>query len=423
MAIDYVMPKLAMAMNEGTINEWLVAEGDYVESGQPLATIETEKVAYDVESPDSGFFHMVVGAGETVDCETLIARFAADEDELAALQAGEGEGAPAAAAESAGQEAGQEKVQETAPVQTAAAIAPPERASGERIKASPLARKMAAEAGLELARLAGSGPGGRIVKRDILAALASGAGAVEASADGAPRVTARIPMQGMRKTIANRMTQSLQQSAQLSSAWESDITDLLALRKTFVAREEQLGTRVSFNAFLVKALVYAVRQVPIANSCLEGDEIVIYHNVNLGIAISVPGSGDYDSALMVGVLHNVDRMGLVEIDIAMKALIQRVRNGEASAGDLSGSTITLSSTAGIAPPGMTTTPLLNLPNAALLGPSTPIERPVVHQGDIAVRTMLPLSFTFDHRLLDGEPAARCMSALHDCLEHPELLLA
>jgi pyruvate/2-oxoglutarate dehydrogenase complex dihydrolipoamide acyltransferase (E2) component len=421
------MPKLAMAMNEGTINEWLVAEGDYVESGQPLATIETEKVAYDVESPDSGFFHMVVGAGETVDCETLIARFAADEDELAALQAGEGEGAPAAAAESAAQEAGQEavqeKVQEPAAVQTAAAIASPERASGERIKASPLARKMAAEAGLELARLAGSGPGGRIVKRDILAALASGAGAVEASADGAQRVTARIPMQGMRKTIANRMTQSLQQSAQLSSAWESDITDLLALRKTFVAREEQLGTRVSFNAFLVKALVYAVRQVPIANSCLEGDEIVIYHNVNLGIAISVPGSGDYDSALMVGVLHNVDRMGLVEIDIAMKALIQRVRNGEARAEDLSGSTITLSSTAGIAPPGMTTTPLLNLPNAALLGPSTPIERPVVHQGDIAVRTMLPLSFTFDHRLLDGEPAARCMSALHDCLEHPELLLA
>ena len=190
-----------------------------------------------------------------------------------------------------------------------------------------------------------------------------------------------------------------------------------------MAREEQLGTRISVNAFIIKALVYAVRQVPIANSCLEGDEIVIYDNVNLGIAISMPGSTSYDSALRVGVLHRVEHMGLVELDMSMKALIQRVRNGEASVADLSGSTITLSSTAGIAPPGMTTTPLLNLPNAALLGPSTPIERPVVYQGEVCVRTMLPLSFTFDHRLLDGEPAARCMNALHEALENPELLLA
>jgi pyruvate/2-oxoglutarate dehydrogenase complex dihydrolipoamide acyltransferase (E2) component len=195
------------------------------------------------------------------------------------------------------------------------------------------------------------------------------------------------------------------------------------MRKSFVAREEQLGTRVSFNAFLIKSMVYAVRQVPIANSCLEGDEIVIYDNVNMGIAISVAGSTPYDSGLMVAVLHNVERMGLVEIDRQMKSLIGRVRNGEATADDLSGSTITLSSTAGIAPPGLKTTPVLNLPNAALLGPSTPIERPVVRNAEVVVRTMLPLSFTFDHRMLDGEPAARCMNALHECLEHPELMLA
>ena len=409
MAIDYTMPKLAMAMNEGTVNEWLVAEGDYVEKGQLLATVETEKVSYDVESPDAGYFHIVVPVGETVDCEVLVAQFAESEEELAELQAGAATAPVPAAASEAG-------------VASALAAAPAVAAPGARIKASPLARKMAGDAGLDLAQVSGTGPGGRIVKRDILSAQERGVGMAPVQVGG-NRVAARVPMQGIRKTIASRMVQSLQETAQLSSAWESDITDLLAMRKSFVAREEQLGTRVSFNAFLIKAMVYAVRQVPIANSCLEGDEIVIYDNVNMGIAISVAGSTPYDSGLMVAVLHNVERMGLVEIDRQMKSLIGRVRNGEATADDLSGSTITLSSTAGIAPPGLKTTPVLNLPNAALLGPSTPIERPVVRNAEVVVRTMLPLSFTFDHRMLDGEPAARCMNALHECLEHPELMLA
>jgi len=408
MAIDYLMPKLAMAMNEGTVNEWLAAEGDYVEQGQLLATVETEKVSYDVESPDAGYLHIVVPAGETVDCETLLAQFAADEDELQQLQ--NGAVSPALAAPDVG------SVQSPAPKTAAMTVAPGQG----RVKASPLARKMAAAAGLELALLVGTGPGGRIVKRDILAAQQSAATAPAAVGD---QVLARLPLQGMRKTIATRMTQSLRETAQLSSSWESDIDDLMALRQSFVVREEQLGTRVSFNAFLIKAVVYAIRRVPIANSCLVDDEIVIYDNVNMGIAVSIPGSTAYDSGLMVVVLHNVDRMGVVEIDREMKALIDRVRSGNATAEDLSGSTFTLSSTAGIAPPGLKTTPVLNQPNTALLGPSTPVQRPVVKDGEVLVRTLLPLSFTFDHRILDGEPAARWMSALHECLENPGLMLA
>lgn len=408
MAIDYLMPKLAMAMNEGTVNEWLAAEGDYVEQGQLLATVETEKVSYDVESPDAGYLHIVVPAGETVDCETLLAQFAADEDELQQLQ--NSAVSPAVAAPDVG------SVQSPAPKTAAMTVAPGQG----RVKASPLARKMAAAAGLELALLVGTGPGGRIVKRDILAAQQSAATAPAAVGD---QVLARLPLQGMRKTIATRMSQSLRETAQLSSSWESDIDDLMALRQSFVEREEQLGTRVSFNAFLIKAVVYAIRRVPIANSCLVDDEIVIYDNVNMGIAVSIPGSTAYDSGLMVVVLHNVDRMGVVEIDREMKALIDRVRSGNATAEDLSGSTFTLSSTAGIAPPGLKTTPVLNQPNTALLGPSTPVQRPVVKDGEVLVRTLLPLSFTFDHRILDGEPAARWMSALHECLENPGLMLA
>lgn len=420
MAIDYTMPKLAMAMNEGTINEWLVAEGDYVEKGQVLATVETEKVSYDVESPAAGYFHIVVPVGETVDCEMLLGQFAESEDELASLQAQPGVATAAEPASAAGQ-----TTNAMSPVAIPAAI-PATNQPGGRIKVSPFARKLAADKGLDLSALAGTGPRGRIVKRDVLAAIESRsrlAAAPGGAALVAERVLARVPMQGMRKTIASRMVQSLQETAQLSSNWESDITDLLVMRKSFLAREEALGTRVSFNAFLIKAMVYAIRQVPIANSCLQGDEIVIYDNVNMGMAVSIPGTTEYDSGLVVAVLRNVESMGVASIDKAMKALIERVRSGSATAEDMTGATITLSSTAGIGPPGLTSTPVLNLPNAALLGPSTPTERPVVHQGEVKVRTMLPLSFTFDHRMLDGEPAARFMSVLHDCLQHPELMLS
>jgi pyruvate dehydrogenase E2 component (dihydrolipoamide acetyltransferase) len=309
-----------------------------------------------------------------------------------------------------------------------AAPAVPVHTEGTRIIASPLAKKIARDAGLDLRVVGGTGPSGRIVKRDVLDALERGLQHAPAQMTamgqmGGSRELARIPLTGMRKVISERMMQSLQTTAQLSSAWESDITDLLAARKKFVARADQLGTKVSVNAFIIKAIAYGIQQVPIANSCQDGNDVVIYDNINMGIAISIPGKTEFDSGLMVAVLHNVERMGLVEIDREMKALINRVRNGEATADDMSGSTITLSSTAGLAPPGMTTTPVLNLPNAALVGPSTPVDKPVAYNGEIAIRTMMPVSFTFDHRLLDGEPAARFMKAMHEALENPELMLA
>jgi len=233
----------------------------------------------------------------------------------------------------------------------------------------------------------------------------------------------RIPMKGMRKVISDRMKQSLSQTAQLSSSWDSDITELVALRGRFVARAESLGTKVSMNAFIIKAISTAIKQVPVANSCLQGDEVVVYKTINMGIAVSVPGATEYENGLMVGVLHNVESMGLIEIDKEMKALINRIRTGKMTANDLSDSTITLSSTAGIAPPGTKSTPVLNLPNAALIGTSTPVEKPVVINGEVVIRTMMPLCLTFDHCVFDGEPAARLCKALHDCLENPELMLA
>ncbi len=412
MTTDFLMPKLAMAMNEGTVNEWLVEEGAFVAKGTPVAVVETEKVSYDIECPHEGYIHILVPAGETVPVESPIARFAADEAEYRSVAGGAPAAAPAvpvaaaAAAPAAGVDA--------APAATG------------RIKASPLARKMAADRGLDLAAIAGSGPGGRIVKRDILAveARVSPAGSqVAAVTPAAPSVEAvRIPLRGVRATIARRMVESLQASAQLSAFWEVDITALLALRAQFVEREAQLGTRVSINAFLVKAVACAARQVPIANAMIDGDEIVIHRRVHVGLATAVPGETEYDSVLVVPVIRDVQDKGVVQLDREMKSLAERARRGELTADELSGSTITLSTTAGIAPPGNRSTPLLNLPNTTLVGPSTPEEKPVVRNGEIVVRTMMPVSITFDHRVMDGEPAARFGRALYDAIEQPGLML-
>lgn len=409
MITDYVMPKLAMAMNEGTINEWLVADGEYIEKGAPVMVVETEKVSFDVEAPVRGFVRILVPAGETVPIETLVAKIADTAEELEP---------PAATAT---QHSGTEFTTGAAPdMITGAELRPAEKAA-TRVKSSPLARKIASDAGIELASLAGTGPGGRIVKRDIMAAVKS---AKADSTNMTNETTVRLSMKGsVRETIARRMTNSLQTAAQLSASWETDITKLLKVRQKFLKLEDQLGTRVSINAFIARAMALALQQVPIANSSIDGNDIVMHASVNIGVAIALPGTTAIDSRLIVPVLHNVEQLGVVEIDKRMKAMIARAREGRSRTDEMSGSTVTLSSTAGIAPPGLTSTPILNLPNTVLVGPSTPIDRPVVRKGRIVVRTMLPISATFDHRVIDGEPFSRFASALHDMLETPELMLA
>jgi pyruvate/2-oxoglutarate dehydrogenase complex dihydrolipoamide acyltransferase (E2) component len=405
---DYTMPKLAMAMNEGTIAHWLVTDGTFVKAGDPLATIETEKVAYDVESPHDGYFFASAKEGETLDCDTLIGWFCPT-DQPPTLPKGEVEQSQRVAQQSTA--SGSEGSHRGAP-------------TDKRIKISPLAKKLATQRELNLAQIHGTGPGGRIVKRDILAVGAAREKVLgETTLVSGESELARIPLSGVRGAIAQRTHESLLNSAQLTSNWESDITELLRVRADFVDRADALGSRVSVNAFLAKALVYAVRQVPIANAVIEDDAIVVRADINLGIAISQQGDTPYDTSLIVGVLRNIQNLGVVELDVAMRKLITRVRDGTATPEDVTGSTFTLSSTAGIGPAGLMSTPILNQPNVALLGPSTPIERPYVCEGEVSIRTMMPLSFTFDHRALDGEPAARFMSALDDALRHPHLMLA
>ena len=412
MAHEVKMPKVAMAMNEGTVVEWEQAEGEAVNKGDPLLTVETEKVAYDLESPASGLLHILTPPGETVPTETLIAILAEDEAELATLQAG--------TATSTSEPSAPEAPATT----TAATTATP---SGERIKASPLARKIAAQEGIDLSRVTGTGPGGRIKKRDVVPLIGRrevGPVVVNAPAVDRPLIErARIPFTGTRRKIAEHVVWSLNTAAHVSQATEIDITKLLALRATFLERSEALGTRVSLLTFFAKALAMAAREVPIVNARIEGDDIIVYDNVNMGIAVAVPGEHEFTSSLLVPVVRNVEAKGLVQLDLEIRDKVERARAGALSPDDLADGTITLSSSAGFAPGWSATTPVLNNGQALIVQPGTAEEKPVARNGEIVVRTMLPLSLTFDHRILDGEPLGRFYTRFHDSIENPELLLA
>jgi len=423
MATDYVMPKLAMGMNEGTIIEWLVSEGQQVARGAPLMQVETEKVVYDVEAPTAGWFHILVPAGETVPAESRIGQFADSEEEYAAISGG----AAAPASESGGQEAAVEFNDQLTATGAVMASKPAAAAGqgGGRIKASPLARKLARDRGLDLAAIQGTGPGGRIVKRDVPGAKAAAAAAPTLSEPGTLTVKATVPLRGMRGAIARNMVQSLQNAAQLSQFSEVDATRLLKGRASFVANADVYGTRVSINAFVVKAIAVACQAVPIANAGIVNDEVVIWNEVNVNLSVSLPGQGEYDSGLVVPVLRNAERKGLVQIDAELRDLATRAREGRLAPGETEGGTITFSPTAAIGGAGMYSwsTPVLNLPQAVIVQPGMIEERAVVHKGRIRKRPMMPLSLTFDHRVLDGDPFASFLVTLRRCLQTPELMLA
>ena len=419
---DVILPQLAMGMSVGTIVEWALREGEHVECEQPLLTLETEKVATELPAPYSGFLHIVAPTNVAVPVEAVIAKIADTEAEYRGLVQG-------ATVISEGAASGTSAAATSAPGQAAA------RPATGRIRASGLAKRIAQQRGIDLATITGTGPHGRIVRRDVEAAATTRPVEVETPATPAVvlsratvnqatmRERARIPITGMRRTIAERMVKAKTTAAHTYAFFEVDVTKLVDVQKTIRAREEQLGTRVSQVAFFAKALALACVEVPICNATITGDDIVVWDNVNMGIAVALPGQGEYDSALVVPVIRDVERKGVLTIDREIKDLIARARAGALSAADMADGTITLSSTAGFLPGAWAvSTPLINQPQVFNFQPSSPIERPVVVDGQVVVRTMLACGLSFDHRAMDGEPVGRFVRKLADLLTNPELMI-
>ncbi len=443
---DVILPQLAMGMSEGTIVEWMVKEGARVARDQPLVAIETEKVVTDLPAPYAGFVHLLAPSDKTFPVETLIAKIADSEEEYRSLINGPGTVSSDVA----------EMRQRTAvhaydglttdsrigygdnekPQETVLASSLPIAAAGattvgtpQKIRASGLAKAIARKNEIDLSRVPGSGPGGRIIRRDVITAIeqskvqkpALPGGMVVTS--GAMRERARVPVTGMRATIAQRMLAAKTTAAQTYAFFEVDITKLLAVRKTFLGYEDELAARVSLITFYARATALACQYVPICNSTLTNGEISVWENVNVGIAVALPGRSDYESGLIVPVIRDVQSKGLLQIDTELKDMVKRARASELSPMETADGTITISSTDGFLPGGwFVSTPLLNLPQVINFQPGTPVEKPVVVDGQIAIRTILPCGVTFDHRAMDGEPLGRFVKKLRDLLANPELML-
>ncbi len=415
---ELIMPQLAMGMSEGTILEWIVAEGDYVERDTSLLSIETEKVVTELPAPGKGYLHIMVDAGTAVPVENIIGKLASTEEEYQQLLASWGSNEVEVSAKT--------KVVEGTVAVSEALPSSEVRQVGGRVKASGLAKKIASLEGAELSTIVGTGPGGRIVKRDVLQAVKTQSTAapvvVTTAADMVEK--ARIPLTGMRGAIAKSVAQATTEAAPTSAFFEVDVTKLLAVRKTMLDREEQLGVRVSMAALILRALALACQDVPIANATIAKDAVTVWENVNVAIAVALPGKDEYDSGIAMPVLKNVEAKTVLQITREMKELTLRARNGELAAADMSDHTIMMSSTAGLKNPGAwgISAPVLKLPAIMAFQPGSTLKKPVVIDGQIVVRDILPCGLTFDHRATDGVPVGKLMAKISDLLSNPELML-
>ena len=398
MPSEIYLVKAGMTMEEGTVEEWYVADGKRAEPGEMLYRLETEKVNLDVDAETAGTVKHLVGAGTTCKPGDVVGYIYADDetipDVLPTPKPRPDIGAPS-------------EPEPDAKPQKHAAARP--RRGGGRIAASPVARKLAAELGLDLANVTGTGPRGRITKEDVQAAADA-----TATAPGKAQAGSSTPLTGMRRTIAERMHGSLRDTAQLTMDMEVAMDDAVKLRRDLVAEWESEGIRVTYTDLVLAASTKALVKHPAMNSALQGDALVHFGAVHLGVAVAL------DEGLIVPVIKDAQAKSLKEIAAVSAELAGRARDGKLTLDEVEGGTFTVTSL------GMfgvdTFTPILNPPQAGILGVGR-IYDGLRWEGDTAVKAaMMRLSLTWDHRVLDGAPAAEFLAAVRDFLESPYLLL-
>ena len=437
MATPIVMPRLGDFMTEGTVVRLARSQGDQIGQGEVIAEIETEKLNYDLQSVAGGIFHPVVAEGATVEVDGLIAYVLEAGEKAPKAETSQAQASPSTAS------------QAPARRQAAASVS-----GGETSRSTPGARKVASSLGVDLAQVTPTGPGGRIVEADVRAfaeqqtaapavvpstpsarRLASSLGVdlsqvtptgpagriveadVRAFVDqqkpalppGLPDPSRSEPLSGMRRSIAQHMSDSLKNSAQLSYFMDVDVTEGQQLR-----REASQGadTTITMAHLLIKACAETLRRVPAMNSVLANGEIHYFDQVNIGVAVAL------DDGLIVPVLRDVGSMDIHQIADGTQRLSERARANELSPDDVVGGTFTISVLGSV--DGFT--PILNPPQSGILGVGRSVQRPVVSRGKIVVREMMTLSLTADHQVIDGAVAASFMRRLQATVERPAALL-
>lgn len=405
MATEVRMPQLGLTMEEGTIGKWIKQEGDKVNVGDVLVEITTDKLSSEIESEVEGVLLKIVGQeGEDIPVKGLIGIIGKE---------GEKVDVPVAPA------AKEEIKTEEAALKTEAAPKAAAVTENGRIKASPLAKKTAADLGVELAGLSGSGTNGRIIQKDVFEAAenqksqaAASAASPEPEAPAVQPASADVlkPLSNMRKVIGKRMQTSKQNAPHVTLTTEVNVDKTVALRSKLNAKSADV--RFSYTDILVKMSATALRNHPIINSSITDDSIVIHDRINVGVAVAL------DEGLIVPVVRDADRKGLKAIKADTKDLISKARSNTLSPDEMSGATFTISNLGGYDIDGFT--PVINLPECCILGVGRIVRKPVINENDeIVPASMMVLSLSFDHRIVDGATAAEFLKDIKSYLEDPD----
>ena len=424
MAVEILMPALSPTMEEGTLAKWLVKEGDAVKSGQIIAEIETDKATMEFEAVDEGTIGKLLIAEGTagVKVNTPIAMLLEDGDAADAKPAAAAVAAPVVAA----------------PLAVAAVAAPvAAKAGGARVFASPLARRIAAEKGLDLTAIKGSGPHGRIVRADVEGAKAAApVAAVAAAPVQAPmaavaaasgpstetvlktyadRPFEEIALNGMRKTIAARLTEAKQTVPHFYLRRDIELDALMAFRGQLNAKLEARGVKLSVNDFIIKACALALQQVPAANAVWAGDRVLQFKKSDVAVAVAIEGG------LFTPVLKDAEAKSLSALSAEMKDLAKRARDRKLAPHEYQGGSFAISNLGMFGIDNFDA--IINPPHAAILAVGAGVAKPIVKDGAVVVGTVMSVTLSVDHRVIDGALGAQLLTAIKDNLENPLAMLA
>ena len=392
MIIEVKVPVFAESITEGTLLSWHKKVGDTVTRDETLVDVETDKVVLEVPAPQSGVLvEIVVQDGETVTSEQFLAKI---DTEAAATAA-----APAA---------------QPAPAAAPAAEAAPS-ANTQAGVALPAAAKLAAETGVDVASIQGSGRDGRVLKEDVKNTAAKVQAASAAPAPTGPRPEQRVPMSRLRTRVAERLLASQQENAILTTFNEVNMKPVMDLRAKYKEKfEKEHGVKLGFMSFFVKAAVAALKKFPVVNASVDGKDIVYHGYFDIGIAIGSP------RGLVVPILRDADQMSIAEIERAIVDYAVKAKDGKIAIEDLTGGTFSI--TNGGTFGSMMSTPIINPPQSAILGMHATKERAVVENGQVVVRPMMYLALSYDHRIIDGREAVLTLVTIKELLEDPARLL-
>ncbi len=406
MSVPISVPKVGWGTEPIELVEWKVAEGSRVDRDSTVVVITTKKIESDIHAESSGFLHIVVPEGGKAPIGSAVGFIADTEEELKTLQR---EKPTEAAVEEPTSE-------QTKLAQTDAASAASKKTESGRVRISPAARKMAEEKMIDVSTIVGTGPGGMIAREDIEAAISRKAESKDLTRAPQPkRAGSRIPLRGMRGAIAENMYRSLSTSAQLTLMGEIDMAEIVKLRETLVKQADSLGVSVTYTDMFVFFLAKMLRDYPMVNSSVVEKEIVLWEDINIGVAVTMEGG------LIVPVVKNADRKSIVEISQAIKDMAAKAREGKLGPGDVSDGTFTITNLGARGGGYRFETVIINPPESAILGTGGISDRVVAREGQIVIRPVMTYYFTYDHRVIDGALAAEFMSGLTRLLENPFLV--